>query len=103
MFTLRSGELRSLFTRHRYLRYVRVAVLDLGSTSFRLVVADWDPGIGLVPRVQRRKHLNLGMVVGMLPIMGIPLPLMSSGGTAVISMFIGVGLALSVRRRRFVN
>ena len=46
---------------------------------------------------------NLGMVVGMLPIMGIPLPLMSSGGTAVISMFIGVGLALSVRRRRFVN
>ena len=64
MFTLRSGELRSLFTRHRYLRYVRVAVLDLGSTSFRLVVADWDPGIGLVPRVQRRKHLNLGMVVG---------------------------------------
>jgi exopolyphosphatase/guanosine-5'-triphosphate,3'-diphosphate pyrophosphatase len=36
----------------------------LGSTSFRLVVADWDPGIGLVPRVQRRKHLNLGMVVG---------------------------------------
>jgi len=43
---------------------VRVAVLDLGSTSFRLVVADWDPGMGLVPRVQRRKHLNLGMVVG---------------------------------------
>ena len=46
---------------------------------------------------------NLGMVVGLMPIMGIPLPLMSSGGTAVISMFIGVGLALSVRRRRFVN
>ena len=43
---------------------MRVAVLDLGSTSFRLVVADCDPGIGLVPRVQRRKHLNLGMVVG---------------------------------------
>ena len=46
---------------------------------------------------------NLGMVVGVMPIMGIPLPLMSSGGTAVISMFIGVGLALSVRLRRFVN
>ena len=43
---------------------MRVAVLDLGSTSFRLVVADWDPGRGLVPRIQRRKHLNLGMVVG---------------------------------------
>src|SRR5256885_1033598 len=64
MFTLRSEELRPPFNRHRYLRDVRVAVLDLGSTSFRLVVADWDPGMGLVPRVQRRKHLNLGMVVG---------------------------------------
>ena len=46
---------------------------------------------------------NLGMVVGIMPIMGIPLPLMSSGGTAVISMFLGVGLTLSVRLRRFVN
>lgn len=46
---------------------------------------------------------NLGMVVGIMPIMGIPLPLMSSGGTAVMAMFIGVGLALSVRLRRFVN
>ena len=46
---------------------------------------------------------NLGMVVGLLPIMGIPLPLMTAGGTAVISVFICVGLALSVRLRRFVN
>jgi rod shape determining protein RodA len=46
---------------------------------------------------------NLGMVVGLLPIMGIPLPLMSQGGTAVMSIFAGVGLALSVRFRRFVN
>ena len=64
MFTLRSGGLRCPFTRRRYLRDVRVAVLDLGSTSFRLVVADWGPGSGLVPRLQSRKHLNLGMVVG---------------------------------------
>jgi rod shape determining protein RodA len=46
---------------------------------------------------------NLGMVVAMMPIMGIPLPLMSYGGTSVMAMFIGVGLALSVRMRRFVN
>ena len=46
---------------------------------------------------------NLGMVVAILPIMGIPLPLMSYGGTAVMAMFMGVGLALSVRMRRFVN
>lgn len=46
---------------------------------------------------------NLGMVVGMMPIMGIPLPLLSSGGTAVIAVFAGIGLALSVRLKRFVN
>jgi rod shape determining protein RodA len=46
---------------------------------------------------------NLGMVVALMPIMGIPLPLMSYGGTAVMAMFIGVGLALSVRMKRFVN
>lgn len=46
---------------------------------------------------------NLGMVVGSMPIMGIPLPLMSAGGTSVVAVFLGIGLALSVRLRRFVN
>lgn len=46
---------------------------------------------------------NLGMVVGTMPIMGIPLPLMSAGGTSVLAAFLGIGLALSVRLRRFVN
>jgi rod shape determining protein RodA len=46
---------------------------------------------------------NLGMVVALMPIMGIPLPLMSLGGTAVITNFAGIGLALSVRLNRFVN
>src|ERR1051325_7587860 len=59
--------------------------------------------IGFVALIAFHILCNLGMVVGLLPIMGIPLPLMSSGGTAVISMFMGVGLALSVRLRRFVN
>ncbi|HMG34768.1 MAG TPA: FtsW/RodA/SpoVE family cell cycle protein [Blastocatellia bacterium] len=59
--------------------------------------------MGLVSLIGFHILCNLGMVVGLMPIMGIPLPLMSSGGTSVISMFIGVGLALSVRFRRFVN
>ncbi len=46
---------------------------------------------------------NLGMVVGIMPIMGIPLPLMSAGGTSVLAIFLGIGLALSVRLRKFVN
>jgi rod shape determining protein RodA len=59
--------------------------------------------MGLVCLIAFHILCNLGMVVGLMPIMGIPLPLMSSGGTAVITMFVGIGLALSVRLRRFVN
>jgi rod shape determining protein RodA len=47
--------------------------------------------------------VNVGMMIGWLPITGIPLPLMSQGGSSVFATFIGLGLALSVKRRRFVN
>jgi rod shape determining protein RodA len=59
--------------------------------------------MGLIGLLAFHILCNLGMVVGLMPIMGIPLPLMSQGGTAVIAVFAGVGLALSVRMRRFVN
>lgn len=47
--------------------------------------------------------VNVGMVIRLLPIMGIPLPLMSFGSTSVVATCIGIGLAISVRLRRFVN
>jgi len=47
--------------------------------------------------------VNVGMVVRLLPIMGIPLPLMSFGSTSVVATCFGLGLAISVRLRRFVN
>ncbi|HEV2663700.1 MAG TPA: FtsW/RodA/SpoVE family cell cycle protein [Blastocatellia bacterium] len=47
--------------------------------------------------------VNVGMVLRLLPIMGIPLPLMSSGSTSVVATCFGLGLAISVRLRRFVN
>lgn len=59
--------------------------------------------MGLVALMVFHIGCNLGMVVGSMPIMGIPLPLMSAGGSSVIAVFMGVGLALSVRMRRFVN
>lgn len=59
--------------------------------------------MGFVSLIAFHIFCNLGMVVGIMPIMGIPLPLMSSGGTAVMAVFAGVGLTLSVRLRRFVN
>jgi rod shape determining protein RodA len=47
--------------------------------------------------------VNVGMVVGRMPIAGIPLPLMSSGGSNTWSVFLMLGLVNSVRLRRFVN
>jgi rod shape determining protein RodA len=43
------------------------------------------------------------MVVGLMPIMGIPLPLLSYGGSNLLMLFASLGIALSLRLRRFVN
>src|ERR1700720_1510742 len=47
--------------------------------------------------------VNVGMVVGRMPVTGIPLPLMSSGGSNMFSVFMMLGLVNSVRLRRFVG
>lgn len=46
---------------------------------------------------------NVGMVIGFMPMTGIPLPFMSYGGSSVIAAFAAMGLVISVRRRRYVN
>ncbi len=47
--------------------------------------------------------VNVGMVVGRMPVTGIPLPLMSSGGSNMFSIFMMLGLVHNVRLRRFVG
>lgn len=47
--------------------------------------------------------VNVGMMIGFFPVTGIPLPLMSHGGSSLIFTFLGLGLAMSVNMRRFVN
>jgi rod shape determining protein RodA len=47
--------------------------------------------------------VNVGMVVGRMPVTGIPLPLMSAGGSSMLSIFLMLGLVNNVRLRRFVN
>ena len=47
--------------------------------------------------------LNIGMALGMLPVVGVPLPLMSAGLASLIATFIAIGFAISVQLRRFVN
>jgi rod shape determining protein RodA len=45
--------------------------------------------------------INVGMVTGLLPVVGVPLPLMSYGGTSVLCSLMGLGLLVSVRMRQF--
>ncbi|MBM3753684.1 MAG: rod shape-determining protein RodA [Acidobacteria bacterium] len=47
--------------------------------------------------------VNVGMVIGRMPVTGIPLPLMSNGGSGMLSVFLMLGLVNNVRLRRFVN
>ena len=47
--------------------------------------------------------VNVGMVAGLMPVTGIPLPLMSFGGSSMLSVFLMLGLVNNVRLRRFVN
>ena len=47
--------------------------------------------------------INIGMALGILPVIGIPLPLMSAGLASLIATFIAIGFAISVQLRRFVN
>jgi cell division protein FtsW (lipid II flippase) len=44
--------------------------------------------------------VNIGMTTGMFPIVGIPLPLMSYGGSAMVMTLAGLGLLLNIKRRR---
>ncbi|MBW4026964.1 rod shape-determining protein RodA [Acidipila rosea] len=47
--------------------------------------------------------VNVGMVVGLMPVTGIPLPLMSYGGSSVLFTFLALGMVMNVRMSRFVN
>ena len=47
--------------------------------------------------------VNVAMVIGFFPVVGIPLPFLSYGGSSILTAFIGLGLVISVKRRRYVN
>ncbi len=47
--------------------------------------------------------VNIGMVVGLMPVTGIPLPLMSYGGSSILFTFLALGIVMNIRMSRFVN
>jgi rod shape determining protein RodA len=74
-------------------RGLRIAVQARDAFGAHLVV-------GIMCLMATHVAVNLGMVTGLLPTIGIPLPLMSYGGSSTVSTLAGVGLVLNVRMRR---
>jgi rod shape determining protein RodA len=56
---------------------------------------------GIVTMMAFQIFVNLGMTMGIMPVTGIPLPLVSYGGTAMLTNWVAVGLLLNVHMRRF--
>jgi rod shape determining protein RodA len=59
--------------------------------------------MGVVAVLAFHVLVNVGMVVGFMPVTGIPLPLMSYGGSSILFTFLALGIVMNVRMRRFVN
>jgi rod shape determining protein RodA len=57
--------------------------------------------VGIVAILTSQIVINIGMVIGLLPVVGMPLPFMSYGGSAMLSHMIGIGLILNVHMRRY--
>ncbi len=59
--------------------------------------------MGIVAVLVFQIAVNVGMVVGLMPVTGIPLPLLSYGGSSVLFTFLSLGIVMNIRMKRFVN
>ena len=74
--------------------------------GFEIAASARDPrgqiiALGVTAVFATQTLVNLGMVTGLLPVVGIPLPLMSYGGSSMVASLMGLGLLLSIRMRQF--
>ncbi|HET7476379.1 MAG TPA: putative lipid II flippase FtsW [Dermatophilaceae bacterium] len=75
----------------------------LGYACFRLVLRSDDHFVrlgtaGIMVWMLAQATINIGAVIGMLPVIGVPLPLVSSGGSALITALVALGVLLSFAR-----
>ncbi|MDA8099779.1 MAG: rod shape-determining protein RodA [Nitrospiraceae bacterium] len=57
---------------------------------------------GITSMLSLYVFINIGMAAGILPVVGVPLPLVSYGGTSILTTFLAIGLLLNIRSRRFM-
>jgi rod shape determining protein RodA len=75
---------------------------------WRILVCAWrsrDPfgtlfGAGLASAILFQVFVNVGMVIGITPVTGIPLPFISHGGASLVSLAIGLGVIQSINLRQ---
>ncbi len=58
--------------------------------------------VGITAMIFWQIFINISMVTGLLPVVGIPLPFFSYGGSSLIANFLGIGLLLNIRMRQFL-
>lgn len=58
--------------------------------------------VGVICYIFWHMFINMGMVIGLLPIVGVPLPLLSYGGSSMLTTMAGLGLVSSVAYRRYL-
>ena len=78
------------------MRMVHIADVSRDRTGIYIIA-------GLVALIFSHVVVNLGMTLGLLPPIGIPLPLLSYGGSFTLVIFTAIGIALSAYSRRFVH
>jgi rod shape determining protein RodA len=58
--------------------------------------------IGISAMLFWQTFVNIGMVLGIVPVVGVPLPLVSYGGTSVVTTLLGIGILVNISMRRFM-
>ena len=59
--------------------------------------------VGIAAMIFLQVFINMAMVMGLMPVVGMPLPLISYGGSSIFTIFLGIGLLMNVSMRRFVK
>jgi rod shape determining protein RodA len=84
-----------LVTLYAFLGLWAIRIASQSRDRFGAVLA-----IGIGAMVFWQAFINLGMVLGLLPVVGVTLPLFSSGGSSVMTVLIGLGMLMNVSMRR---
>jgi rod shape determining protein RodA len=57
--------------------------------------------IGITALIGWEVFINIGMVMGLIPVVGIPLPFISYGGSAILSMMLCMGILMNISMRKY--